>query len=46
MATVHPSSILRAQDDESRREQKQAFIRDLALAARELQTPAQAAYVS
>jgi DNA polymerase len=43
MATVHPSSILRAQDDESRREQKQAFIRDLALAARELQAPAQAA---
>jgi len=43
MATVHPSSILRAQDDESRREQKQAFIRDLALAAGELQAPAQAA---
>jgi DNA polymerase len=34
IATVHPSSILRAQDDESRREQKQAFIRDLTIAAR------------
>ena len=43
IATVHPSSILRAQDDESRRQQKQAFIRDLALAARELKAPAQAA---
>jgi uracil-DNA glycosylase len=36
MATVHPSSILRVQDDESRREQKQVFIQDLAIAAREL----------
>jgi DNA polymerase len=36
IATVHPSSILRAQDDESRREQKQAFIRDLTIAAREI----------
>jgi uracil-DNA glycosylase family protein len=36
MATVHPSSILRARDDESRREQKQAFIRDLTVAAREI----------
>lgn len=43
MATVHPSSILRAQDDESRREQKQAFIRDLALAAREIQALAKVA---
>lgn len=36
MATVHPSSILRARDEESRREQKQAFIRDLMVAAREI----------
>ncbi|MBV9342209.1 MAG: UdgX family uracil-DNA binding protein [Acidobacteria bacterium] len=36
MATVHPSSILRAPDDQSRREQKQAFIRDLERVAREL----------
>jgi len=34
MATVHPSSILRAPDDASRREQKQAFVRDLQVAAR------------
>jgi DNA polymerase len=33
MATVHPSSILRAPDEVSRREQKQAFIRDLKIAA-------------
>jgi len=37
IATVHPSSILRAQDDQSRREQKQAFVRDLMIAAREIQ---------
>jgi uracil-DNA glycosylase family protein len=43
MATVHPSSILRAQDDESRREQKQAFIRDLTIAAREIRTLANVA---
>lgn len=43
MATVHPSSILRAQDDDSRHEQKQAFIRDLAFAARELHKLAGAA---
>lgn len=36
MATVHPSSILRAQDDGSRREQKQAFIADLQVAARQI----------
>ncbi len=36
MATVHPSSILRAQDDGSRREQKQAFIADLQGAARQI----------
>jgi hypothetical protein len=29
MATVHPSSILRAADDESRRAEMQAFIADL-----------------
>lgn len=29
MATVHPSSILRARDDESRHEQMRAFIEDL-----------------
>jgi uracil-DNA glycosylase len=34
MATVHPSSILRAQDDESRQEQMQAFVRDLTKVAR------------
>jgi uracil-DNA glycosylase family protein len=33
MATVHPSSILRARDDASRLQQKQAFIRDLKIAA-------------
>lgn len=43
MATVHPSSILRAQDEQSRREQKAAFIRDLTLAARELRSMARAA---
>jgi uracil-DNA glycosylase len=43
MATVHPSSILRAQDEQSRREQKQAFIRDLVVAAREIDSATQAA---
>jgi len=33
MATVHPSSILRAQDEKSRHEQKEAFIADLRIAA-------------
>lgn len=33
MATVHPSSILRAQDDESRHQQKAAFTDDLRVAA-------------
>jgi uracil-DNA glycosylase len=33
MATVHPSSILRTPDDASRLQQKQAFIRDLKIAA-------------
>jgi DNA polymerase len=36
MATVHPSSILRAPDDEARRHEMQAFVRDLRAAAREL----------
>jgi uracil-DNA glycosylase len=36
IATVHPSSILRARDDQSRRQQKQAFIDDLRIVAREL----------
>jgi DNA polymerase len=34
VATVHPSSILRAQDDESRHKQMQAFIQDLKHVAR------------
>jgi DNA polymerase len=33
MATVHPSSILRAQDEESRHAQMEAFIADLRVAA-------------
>ena len=43
MATVHPSSILRAPDDASRREQKQAFIADLKRAARQAGTLKRAA---
>jgi DNA polymerase len=35
-ATVHPSSILRAPDDESRRAEMQRFVADLARVAREL----------
>jgi len=34
IATVHPSSILRARDEESRHEQMQAFIQDLRQVAR------------
>ena len=34
LATVHPSSILRAQDEESRRSQMQEFIKDLRQVAR------------
>ena len=41
MATVHPSSILRARED--RREQMQALIRDLAVAARQIRKPRRAA---
>lgn len=36
MATVHPSSLLRAPDDETRRRETQKFIRDLKRAARAL----------
>jgi DNA polymerase len=43
MATVHPSSILRAQDDESRREQKAAFIADLRIAATQIKKHPRAA---
>jgi uracil-DNA glycosylase len=43
MATVHPSSILRAPDERSLQEQKAAFIRDLAIIAREIKHFASAA---
>ena len=43
MATVHPSSILRAPDQAARREQKEAFIRDLAIVAHEVRSFAHAA---
>jgi uracil-DNA glycosylase len=36
MATVHPSSILRAPDDESRHRERALFVADLKLAARAL----------
>ena len=36
MATVHPSSILRAQDEESRREEREAFVSDLRSVAKAL----------
>lgn len=36
MATVHPSSILRAPDEESRRQEMKAFVRDLRSAAHEV----------
>jgi uracil-DNA glycosylase family protein len=36
LATVHPSSILRAPDDEARRREMKAFIDDLRIAARAL----------
>jgi uracil-DNA glycosylase family protein len=35
-ATIHPSAILRAPDDATRREEMGAFVRDLTLVAREL----------
>ena len=36
MATVHPSSILRAQDDESRHRERELFVADLKVVAKEL----------
>ncbi|MFN2386333.1 MAG: UdgX family uracil-DNA binding protein [Thermoanaerobaculia bacterium] len=36
LATVHPSSLLRAPDDETRRRETQRFVRDLKAAARAL----------
>lgn len=36
MATVHPSSILRAPDDETREIERQAFVRDLGRVAQRL----------
>lgn len=41
MATVHPSSILRARED--RHEQMQAFVRDLTLVAKQIGKPRGAA---
>lgn len=41
MATVHPSSILRARED--RHEQMQAFVRDLTLVAKQIGKPRRAA---
>jgi uracil-DNA glycosylase family 4 len=43
MATVHPSSILRAQDEESRRAQKESFIADLRIAAAHIKNHRRAA---
>jgi uracil-DNA glycosylase len=34
VTTVHPSSILRAREDEARKSQMQAFVRDLKLIGR------------
>ena len=34
MATVHPSSILRAQDEKTRHQQKKEFVRDMRLIAK------------
>lgn len=36
MVTVHPSSILRAPDDETRREERRAFVHDLRVVAKAL----------
>jgi uracil-DNA glycosylase family protein len=36
MATVHPSSVLRAPDDETRRAERRAFVRDLSKLAKAL----------
>lgn len=43
MVTVHPSSILRAPDDRTRRAERRAFVRDLQLVARALASPAKRA---
>ncbi len=43
MATVHPSSILRAQDSESRSEQMKMFVHDLQVAAKALAKASKAA---
>jgi DNA polymerase len=43
LATVHPSSILRAQDDESRNTQMQAFVADLRVVAESLKENKKAA---
>jgi uracil-DNA glycosylase family protein len=43
MATVHPSSILRAADEASRGEQKAAFIHDLRVAAKKIRSSPKAA---
>jgi uracil-DNA glycosylase family protein len=39
MATVHPSSILRAPDEEARREERKAFVSDLRALAQALASP-------
>ena len=43
LATVHPSSILRAPDDETRHRELRAFVADLAEVAKLLQTSGEAA---
>ena len=41
MVTVHPSSILRAPDDETRRAERAAFVRDLRVVAKALARPSE-----
>jgi DNA polymerase len=43
MATVHPSSILRALDDEARRRERELFANDLRALAKVLREPRAAA---
>ncbi|MGZ3427281.1 MAG: uracil-DNA glycosylase family protein, partial [Polyangia bacterium] len=43
LATVHPSSILRAPDDETRRRELRAFVDDLTVVAKLLQAGGEAA---
>jgi DNA polymerase len=43
MVTVHPSSILRAPDDETRRAERRAFVRDLLVVAKALSAHTSAA---